>query len=253
MKTVMAMLRVLLCLLCGVQVLPAWAEVLRVGYFDLPPHSRFSDEAQGQGVAEAYFEPIARRMSLDQVSYKRYPLPRLLLMLEHGALDMALVLAKTAEREAQLVYPSRPLFVTTPVLALARQHPLQAIHSVEDLLPLRLGIWQDGFRSALLLDSRLRVHSLSGDRVVAQGLGMILAKRIDGFYHPDILAVDFEIQRAGLAAQLRLVKLPEQGVALYSAFSRQAAARYLASYEQALEHVQAEQSYAAFFQQYMLR
>ncbi|MCR4509922.1 transporter substrate-binding domain-containing protein [Pseudomonas sp. 32.2.56] len=124
----------------------ASADSLRVGYFDLPPHTPLPGQADTEGAAIAYFAKIAERMQLDAVSYQRYPLSRLLQMLQRDQLDMALILAKTPERETMLVYPEQPFVVVQPLLLVAREHPLQRVDSVEQLLPLRLGAWQDGYR-----------------------------------------------------------------------------------------------------------
>lgn len=61
-------------------------------------------------------------MQFSEVSYQRYPLPRLLQILQQGKLNMALILAKTLEREAALVYPAQPFVVVQPLLLVAYQH-----------------------------------------------------------------------------------------------------------------------------------
>lgn len=46
----------------------ASADSLRVGYFDLPPHTPLPGQADTEGTAIAYFAKIAERMQLDAVS-----------------------------------------------------------------------------------------------------------------------------------------------------------------------------------------
>lgn len=225
----------------------AAADNLRVGYFDLPPHTPRSGLVDEDGAAIAYFGKVAERMQLSDVSYQRYPLPRLLQMLEQGKLDMALILAKTPEREAVLVYPAQPFVVVQPVLLVARQHPLQRVETVEQLLPLRLGAWQDGYRSPMLRDPRLQLQTLNSGNVLRQSLEMIQAGRLEAFYHPDDLAVRYQVQHLGMQHSIRLLPLPEQEMQLYSVFSRPAASLYLQRYERAQAEVAAQQSYAAFF------
>lgn len=230
----------------------AGADSLRVGYFDLPPHTPETGQADSEGAVIAYFGKIAKHMQLDDVSYQRYPLSRLLRMLEHGNLDMALILAKSVEREKGLVFPAAPFAVVQSILLLPQQHPLHQVMSVEQLLPLRLGVWQDGARSAMLRDPRLQLKTLSGNNVLRQSLEMIQAGRLDAFYHPDDLAVRYQLRKQGMQEHVRLLVLPGQDIALYSAFSRPAASVYLQRYEQALAAVAAQQSYAAFFAERLL-
>lgn len=228
------------------------AESLRVGYFDLPPHTPIAGQADSQGAAIAYFDRIAARMQLDEVSYQGYPLPRLLMMLERGQLDMALILAKTPEREGYLAYPAQPFVVVQPVLLVPQLHPLQRVDSVEQLLSLRLGAWQDGYRSPMLRDPRLQLQTLTSSNVVRQSLEMIAGGRLEAFYHPDDLAVRYQLQQLQMQARIRLLPLPEQEMPLYSAFSRPAASVYLQRYERAQAEVAAQQGYGAFFAERLL-
>ena len=126
------------------------AEPLKVGYFDLPPHTTAGLSAGQDAAAKDYFRRVAERMDVAEVEFSQYPLPRLLLMLEQGRLDLALILAKTPEREAKLVYPRTPLFSTASVLAVRSNNPLPAVTGSEDLMPLQIGVWQGGYHSTLL-------------------------------------------------------------------------------------------------------
>jgi polar amino acid transport system substrate-binding protein len=228
------------------------ADSLRVGYFDLPPHTPLPGQADTEGAAIAYFAKIAERMQLDAVSYQRYPLSRLLQMLQRDQLDMALILAKTPERETMLVYPAQPFVVVQPLLLVAREHPLQRVESVEQLLPLRLGAWQDGYRSPMLRDPRLQLQTLSSSNVLNQSLEMLQAGRLEAFYYPDDLAVRYQVQHLSMQDSIRLLPLPREHMQLYSAFSRAAAGRYLQRYERAQAEVAAQQGYAAFFSEHLL-
>jgi len=225
----------------------AESKPFRVGYFDLPPHTGPGADAATPGIAISYFEKIAARMAVGKISYSKMPLPRLLYMLERGELDMALLLAKDAERDARFLYPHQALFSTTAVLAVQASNPLASIHSVEDLLALRIGVWQSGYHSPLLNDPRLQLQTLSGDAVTSKGLKMVVAGRIDAFYVPDDYALQYEAKNLGSQARIKVLAMPEQRLELYSVFSRKNGNQYLPRYEKALQEVQAQQPYAAFF------
>lgn len=234
----------LLCFALGMCQTPiANAQDFAVGYFELPPHAMRATPSQPQGVAIEYFQRIAERMGLEHVTFSQYPLPRLLKMLEEGHLQMILIMGKTAEREARFIYPANPMLTTSPVLALLKQHPLQHVQTIEDLLPLKIGVWQDGYFSPLLRNKQLHLVSLSGDQVVLKGLRMTVAGRIDGFYFPDIYSAQSEAAKYGMLEQLKILPLPEQKVELYSVFSKASAAANAHAYEQALRQTQAEQPY----------
>lgn len=228
----------------------AQAAPFTVGYFDLPPHTALSNGDDQAGAAQAYFRHIALRMGLTDITFTRYPLPRLLLMLESGQLDMALMLGKNPERAAHLLYPQQPYYVASPVLALQQGHALSRIASVDDLQGLRLGVWQSGYLSPLLRGRDAQLTTLTGDQVLNKGLGMLAAGRFDGFYFPDAYSVQFELRRAQLQTQIKVLPMPEPGVAVYSVFSLRAGKRYLAAYEQALSDEQVVSRYEDFLQQH---
>lgn len=163
------LLLALCALLLAATTPQAVAESLRVGYFDLPPHTEAEGALPGSGIAAAYFEQIAKRMDVTDISYSKLPLPRLLYMLERGELDMTLLLAKDAERDRRFLYPQQALFSTSAALAVKTGNPLAAIHSAEDLLGLHIGVWQNGYRAPLLGDPRLHLQTLSGDHVMHNG------------------------------------------------------------------------------------
>lgn len=228
------------CLLlsCGT----ASADSFRVGYFSLPPHSPDPEQPRSQGAAIDYFKQIASHMQLPAPSFQRYPLSRLLKKLEDGELDMALFLAKNPQRAARLSYPSQPFFRMQPSLVLLLEHPLQEIHDVDDLLQLKIGVWQQGYRSPIMQDPRLHLDTLSTDNVIAQQLRKLQAKHFDAFYTPDLYAVH-ESGQHGFAGTYKILPLPGEQVGLYSVFSAKAGARYLKAYETALRITEKHQTY----------
>lgn len=228
----------------------ATAEPFTVGYFDLPPHTAKAPGDNTPGAAMAYFEQIGKRMGLTDITFTQYPLPRLLLMLEDGQLDMALMLGKNPERDSRLVYPRQPYFVASPVLALNVSNSLNKVNGVDDLQALKIGVWQAGYLSPLLRGTQIQLQTLTGDQVVSKGLGMLVAGRFDGFYFPDTYSVRFEQQRGQLQTQVKILPMPEPGVALYSVFSPRAGKKYLAAYERALSEMQTVSRYEDFLQQY---
>ncbi|MEI8634067.1 hypothetical protein P4S72_22235 [Vibrio sp. PP-XX7] len=85
----------------------------RVGYFELIPHTfpkNDSNKNNEKSLAIEYFKRIGMEMGLSEMTFKQYPLARLLHLLERRELDAALLLAKNTERNAKFVYPKTPFF-----------------------------------------------------------------------------------------------------------------------------------------------
>lgn len=230
------------CILCS----NLYAETLKVGFFDLPPHSIQDPAAVAHGAAVDYFKQISSRMGIHDVEFIQYPLPRLILMLEQERIDVALLLAKSPERINRFYFAKSPLFSAQPVLAVRETEPLDSIESAKDLLPLKIGVWQKGYQPVLLKNSGQSLQSLTGNQVVSKGVGMVLAGRIDGFYFPDAYALDYEIERSQLQGKIKILRMPEPELAFYTVFSKSAGERYSNRYEQAFSAQQAEAPYATY-------
>lgn len=217
--------------------------VLRVGYFDLPPHAQGAGPAEA-GLAVRYFERIARQMGV-HAEYRSLPLARLLLMLERNELDMALILARNPERAARFSYPARPLLLSHPVIVVRRDGGIRSVQQLRSEAHWQVGIYRGGYQSGLLGELAGTPILLAGEAVTERGMRMVQAGRLDAFFSPDDYAVAHVLRDRLLAQQLRVLAADLAPLPLYSVFSPRAAPRYQAAYEQALARVQAEQPYAA--------
>jgi polar amino acid transport system substrate-binding protein len=227
------------------------ARPLRVGYFKVAPHAMPGPQGAPQGVAVAYFKLIAGEMQVDDLEFILLPLGRLLLDLEKNRIDMALLLARNAEREKKFVYPQTPFCVTKPSIAVRASNPLGKIRSIEDLLPLTFHETPGNFRTPIMQDPRLRIEPLTGEDFTRRCFAMIVAGRIDACYQPDHYPIQFEATRPEFLSKVNVLYLPDPPIGLYSAFSKIGAPAYLARYEAALAVVQKRQSYGAVYETFM--
>lgn len=218
--------------------------VLRVGFFELPPHAQMQ-QGRADGYAIAYFDLIAKQMGVTP-EYVQLPLARLLISPD---IDMVLFLGKSKERAQSLVFARKPWLALQGVVAVRTDSPLWSVRSADDLLGLHIGAWNAGFRSKLMRDPRLRLTSISGDDFLDRALKMVVRGHIDGFYNPEIQATQAGITRLGLDSQLRVVSLPATADALYPAFTPAGAPKYLQRFEEAFELVSRRTSYPAFLLQ----
>jgi polar amino acid transport system substrate-binding protein len=247
-----AILLLFLCLIFVVSSSGARAgEPFKVGYFDLSPHTSFEGEPNKQGAAVEYFKLIAKEMGLSDVSFIQRPLARLLAMLEEEQIDMILLLGKNSTRESKFVYSSVPILKMNPSLALLKSNPLNEIKSSEDLVPLRIGVFHDGYYSPMLRDKRLTLLPLTGENVNSRNLQKMMLNRIDAVYSPDFYSLEYTKNREHLSDQVKIVRLPEDGVFLYSAFSKNSALKYLKEYEKALVKIERERPYEQFLKESM--
>lgn len=229
----------------------AGAQPLKVGYFNVPPHAMPGPADRPQGVAVAYFDLIAREMQVSDIEFVLLPLNRLLLELENNRVDMALLLARNAERAAKFVYPAEAYCMTKPSIAVSAEIPLKKVRSVADILLLSFHETPGNYRSEIMQDQRLNIQPLAGEDFTRRCYAMILNGRIDACYQPDHYPIQYEAMREAFAARIKVLYLPDPPIGLYSAFSRIAALTYLKRYEAALAKVKQQHSYGVVFEKFM--
>jgi hypothetical protein len=227
------------------------AKPLRVGYFKVAPHAMPDPQGRADGVAVTYFQRVAREMGAADIAFVLLPLNRLLLELERGQVDMALLLAKDSARSAKFVYPDKPFCVTKPSIAVSTSNPLQRVTTVEDLLPLSFHETPGNYHCPVMRDPRLEIEPLTGDNFTRRCFAMIVAGRIDACYQPDHYPIQFEAVREDFITKVKVLYLPDPPVGLYSVFSRNAAPDYRQRYETALTAVKQGRSYGDEYEAFM--
>lgn len=247
-KTVSALCLIAGCLLLSMGIArESGAKPFRVGYFKVAPHAMPGPQGAPQGVAVEYFRFIAREMQLEDIAFVMLPLNRLLQDLEKNRIDMALLLARNAERAAKLVYPEKAFCVTKPSIAVSESNPLQKVTSVEDLLPLSFHETPGNYHTAIMQDPRLRIEPLTGEDFTRRCYAMIVAGRVDACYQPDHYPIQFEAVRAPFVRRVKILYLPDPPIGLYSVFSKASAPLYLQRYEKALAAVKQRHAYCVVF------
>lgn len=213
---------------------------LRVAYFSLPPHAVQVD-GRHVGPAIEYFDLVAAEMGV-KATYVQLPLSRLVID-SKGDFDAVLFLGRNPEREAIFTFASQPLMELRGAIAVLNESRLNSISSSQDLIGMEIGVYKDGYLSPLIRDPRVHTFKMPSETLVRRGLQMVARKRIDGFYCPDDNALRVEIEALELAGQIRLVELPKGNDALFTAFTKGGALRYLEVFEAAVRRVRQTVSY----------
>ena len=220
------------------------AETLKVGYFDLPPHT-FPQHSTQPSAAIAYFDKVAQAMGVE-VEYVNYPLSRLVFLLDHQRLDAALFLAKTDARTEMFAYPASPYFTTESVFVVPNTSDLKSADDISQKKDLDIVVWEGGFHSTTLATSSNKLIPLSGNNIPARGITLTVNGRFDAFYSPDRYAVEYEANISGRAGNIRTITIPQDAIDIYTVFSKNSAKYYLKRYERALKKIETEITYEHF-------
>mgnify|MGYP000047143374 CR=1 FL=1 len=226
-------------------------DVFKAGYFAVPLHTELKGKNSHVAPGLEYFKLITQKMGISHLSLTEYPLARLLMMAETDKIDAIVLLANTAQRQKRLVFSSVALSNLQPVLVLLQQHPLNQINSVEDLIGLKIGVWQASVKESLLDDERIHLSPINGNNAISRNLKRIDANRIDALYNPDLNSILYELRHGRFNQRFKILNLPTQKIDLNTAFSPAGAKRYKAAYEKALAELQQTLNYDSFIMQYL--
>lgn len=210
---------------------PGWPQTLNVGYFVLEPHAFEPPKAgEHRGMAITYFNEIASCLGT-RAEWQRLPFSRLLYSLERNHIQVALFLAANEDRRARFQYPAEPFFNMRSAIAVRGDQPLHSITNIDDLIPLRIGFFHEGFRSPLMMDDRLKFTMMTGSNNVFESLvRQLIAKRIDAIYNPTGLSLEHQINSMQLNHVIRMLPLPEPPTGLYTVFSQQVSKSWIEAY-----------------------
>lgn len=226
----------------------AHTEKLIVGFFDLPPHA-YAPENKMPSPAMLFFDQVANHMSVE-VEYVHYPLAHLLFMLETNRIDAALMLAKNEDRSKQFVYSAAPIFTTTPVIAVLKHSNIKTLEEIITADSFTIGVWQGGFHSPTMKQNKNKTIALAGNDIAHRGLKILAKKRIDAFFSPDIYSIEYAAKKYNLAEKITVFPIPNEGIDLYTVFSKITALQYQKRYEEALAKVKAQNSYESILKQH---
>ncbi|MDE1464297.1 transporter substrate-binding domain-containing protein [Spartinivicinus poritis] len=238
------------CLCITLAPFSAWAQSLKVGYFNLIPHiEEGENNTPPKGPAISYLKKVMEKSGVTelQIPPKPYPLSRLLQALELGKIDLAVALGKSPQRAKKFTYPSKPFLKMQPSFMLLKKSPLDSLQSINDILLMDIGIYEKGFLSPLMRDKRLKTKPLSGNNIIFRNYKIMLRERLDAVYSPDSYELIYTAKINGFYNNIKVVSLPEPKVGLYTVFSKKTAIKYAKNYENALSNLESYESYLIKF------
>lgn len=218
-----------------------------MGFFQLPPHSNYTSGGIKTGVAQEYFDLIAKEMKLENINYKELPLPRLISELAEGRIDIGLYLAKNNEREKTFIFSKIPFLEMKPSIALLKNKFQKQELTAEDLKNLTICVWQEGYKSEIIKSDNIKKIKLAGDDITPRCLEMIRLGRADGFYTPDLLSLKYELKKLNIEHLYDIKILHKNEVGLYTVFSKKVDPKIIKHYEDALIKVIRQTPYVNFY------
>jgi hypothetical protein len=230
---------------------PAKGETITVGYFLLEPHSKQQNEKHIGAIIDFWRLHIAPKMKVKINFVGPYPVPRLIRETTSGRVNVIALLAKNDERSKILDYPDMPFTNTSSAIAFLREHKIHQIDRITSLNGLTLGFFGMGFIHPLLKNQKIDWSITYRTDWLKVNLKILSFKRIDGIYHPDRHSLRHGIRVNKMENSVKILKIPETQIGLYSLFSKNDKGVYLKRYNKILPYVLKNISYEKMMKKYM--
>jgi ABC-type amino acid transport substrate-binding protein len=197
------------------------AETLRIGVFPhYPVVMQQARDGEPYGPGVEYAKAIARALGYDPVIVL-LPIARLLVYLKTGAIDMSLELGMNEERKSYLLYSDKPSIVFHPSLTVRSEHRLESIASIKDIAGMRIGYLLGAYTGSFFAGATgIEFDYVAGDTWIVQNLGKLLSGRIDAILDQNDYSCIAEARRQGVERQIKVLRLPGEGVKSYIVFSK---------------------------------
>ena len=158
-----------------------------------------------------------------ELQLTKYPIARLIYLIENGELDGALSFGKNAEREKIFVYPESAFMQMKPAILTLKVNRIE-IKAISDLEKLTgIGIYNKGYLSPMMRGDKIKKSRIAQEDVTKTGIEMVLAGRLHAFYSPDSEELKWSIlnlKNKLKTSDLDLIYLPENPLPLYTVFAK---------------------------------
>ncbi len=217
---------------------------LRVGFYDLPPHSFYESGGACQDFLEqSILAPLGYR-----ARWIRLPFKRLLLWLENDQIDLAVLVAKTADREGLMQFSKRRILRAQPAFIVRQDHPLKVVRKLAELRGMTVGHAASSIQPMYLHEQGIHFSVVSGTADFPQNVRRLQAGRIEAIFAPTASHAQFRLQQMQLTSALRLLLLPVEGIDLHFAFSPRFPKDLKALFDQ--QHAKVAADYEKFLASY---
>ena len=232
---------------------PLHAEDVQLGYFINEPHISIDKQTgQAKGVLVEFLQThIAPEMGV-RFQFIKQPLVRVLASMESGVTDGAVLFGYSPERAKRFSYPTNSFFSIQSVIAIKRTHPLTRISNADDLRSMHIVYAIGGITTSFIKNARIKMELLGGGNPLFRNLMRLKLGRVDAVYWPDESSVMYTLDRQGFNKALKILKIPEKSIPLFTIFSQVSKVKNLsARYDRAFEKVGGKEGYQSMMNAYI--
>ncbi len=213
-------------------------EVVKVGVYSLEPILSF--DTSPSGTVGSVVHKHLQALKGHTVDYHAYPFARLLSMIERNELDVALLVAKTPEREASFKYSSHLLWVSKPAIVVKVDSSLAAITSLDQLKNKKIGHARGSIIPGELEGLAIKWLFRSEENYFQNAMRSVYLGRLDGFFVPTFSFAKQKLNSIRNSSDYVIVSLPLEGLPLYAIYPKNISESKLAALEAVMQKAHQE-------------
>ena len=199
--------------------------IIKMGYFSLPPFHYFDESiSQPKGAAIEYFNALALKMGYRVEWVGPLPLLRLSNKLENGDLDGTIGFTKFQPLTDYLYYTDKILYFAQPSIMVKKENPLTQIDSIEDIKGYRIGsnISISGYHTPLIDKNTdlLKLEKLRGEKWLEQNIKKLISERVDAVFDRQPYSMFFASIQQEVDNQIKIIPVPDLPSPMYVVFSK---------------------------------
>lgn len=235
------------------EISPLKAESLTLGYFVLGPHIYADEDGHASGpLPEFLAEYIAPAMGVE-FNFVNMPLARMLKDMEEGRIAGAALFGFTEARNIAFSYPKNNFTLMHPVITVLNSHTLTKVESFDDLTDLSIGYVNGAIISPYMKKNGMVFTNIYGSNTWERNIRRLLKGHINAAYSPIEENIKFVAAKLKVLDKIRIIRLPEAPMKLYSLFSKHTQFINLnlaKRYDEAFERINGEKIYKKVFERY---
>lgn len=189
---------------------------ISVALYDLPPHV-IAEGKEPQGSIPEFLNKFIFNDSSWKPRWRVNQFSRIIKDLESDRVDMAVLVAKTPEREGLVEFSEVPIYKTRSGIIVKKDSKLTRIDSLEPLRGMKLGHDLGSVVPQYFKESGVDFVFLSGEDYFKRNLQLLRAGRVDGVFAPTWSHASYELRGS---SEFTILEVPEGALDLYVVFRK---------------------------------
>lgn len=192
---------------------------VHLGVYPLPPHVSLDESGLSQGLAVNYIQKLAHSLNWN-LKITSMPFARILAELEIQNLDMAILVAKTPERERKFLYSNQPLVQDNSCFISMTKDGWTLDKIKNSKTPITIGHAVGSVIPPYLKDLNIHWDFLSGNDYFKSNISRLLLGRVQAVFAPTMSHANFLLKKEFPNEKFFIEKIKDGSIELFIVYKK---------------------------------